>query len=403
MIAGQEWRDGWRTVAGAALGVGTGLALFQYVSSIFLTQLQSAFGWSRGQISGAYAMAMVGALMAPIIGRMADKHGVRPVVLVCVPVFGVALALFATLQGQLGLFYAYWFVLAFAGSGASSITYTRAVNSWFDANRGLALGVTLSGVSIFAALTPPLLNALIEAQGWRAGYLLLAGLALLVGWPTAWALLRERRDVQPEAAKAQAHGLTLGQVVRGHRFWALLAGMILINIPGAGLVSQLQPLLTDRQLQAADAAWLISLYAASVFVGRLVSGFLLDRVWAPAVAFACMAASAIGCGLLIGDSLSFHLAAAAIMLLGLSQGAEIDLLAFFISRYFGMKSYSAIFACIIIGFGVASAAGAIGFGVVFDRTGTYDSALSLGVGCFLLGGLMFLTLGRYPAAKEQTA
>ena len=385
-----EWRVGWPVVIGSALGLGTGHSLYNFVSSLFVLPLSTEFGWTRGEIATATATGLVGAFAAPLIGRFADRYGVRPVITLSIIGLAIAYSVLATMQGNLTTFYIGIAALGIAGLGTTGITYTRVIVGWFERSRGFALGVSLTGVSLFAALVPPFLSALIGAEGWRTGYLLLGGMALLIGLPAMLALVRERPSTRPKGKDSTP--TPWRAILSSPPFWLLLVGMIAINVPGNGMLGQLQPLLTDRGLGMQQAALMLTVYAISVLVGRLVLGYLLDRTSPALVAAISVTLPALGAAALIGDSTTLLTAGIAVGLLGLSQGVEMDLTAFFIARFFGMRHYSMLFAAIISGLVLANATGALMFGRIYDATGSYDTALAIGTALFVIGGASILAL-----------
>jgi predicted MFS family arabinose efflux permease len=411
---GSEWRAHWRVVLGAAIGMGTAFSLYQYVSSLFLKELSAEFGWTRGQVFGAFAMGLVGALCAPLVGRIVDAVGVRPVLIVCTLLLGGVYVGLANMPGELGVFFGLIATMAIVGTGCGALAYTRAVNSWFVRNRGLALGCTIGGVSLFAILMPPVLNWIITQYDWRMAYYALGALAVFVGLPIVLTTVWERREAvragrAAEAADASMSvGLGWGEAIRTRHYWLLIAAMILVNVAGAGLLSQLAAMLTDRGLTREVAAWLLSAFGLSVLIGRIGTGFLVDRMAPSGVAFLFTGIlPAIGCALLLAPAspeAAFGLALAAVILLGLQQGAEMDLLGFFVARQFGMKTYSSIFGSMITAIALSSAAGVAMWGAAFDRSGDYTVALLASVVAFPLAGLCFLGLAgagrRFDAPAE---
>jgi predicted MFS family arabinose efflux permease len=250
-----------------------------------------------------------------------------------------------------------------------------------------------------------------------------------VGLPVALALVWERREAErrnlareeferlhaarelPSALRLPptppATGATWPEALRMRQYWLLALAMVLVNVSGAGILSQLVPLLTDRGLTFGVAAGLTSLFALCVLIGRLLTGFLVDRVAPLVVAAVLTALPAAGCALLVWGDVTFAVAVAAVILLGLQQGAEVDLLAFFVARYFGMRTYASIFGSLIMVMAFSTAAGVASWGAVHDATGNYDLALAGSVAAFVLGALCFLALGRLPprapAAVPQPA
>ena len=139
-----------------------------------------------------------------------------------------------------------------------------------------------------------------------------------------------------------------------------------------------------------------------LMVGRLGIGWLFDRFWAPGVAFPALVLPAIACLLLVsGDAPSTTVALTAAFLLGFAAGAESDVIAFLTAKYFGMKRYGRIYGFLYMPFGMGSAVSPILYGVVRDRTGSYDGMLMVAAGLFLVGAALLLTLGRYPELEAH--
>ncbi|OYY90540.1 MAG: hypothetical protein B7Y45_08000 [Sphingomonas sp. 28-66-16] len=389
-----EWRSGYRVVIGAAIGLGTGFSVWPYVSSTFVLPLGEAFGWTRGQVSSVAATGLVGAALAPVLGGLTDRIGIRPVLIASTALLGLFYLALSFMTGSLALFYALFTGLGLAGLGTIGITYTRAVAGWFSASRGLALGMSLLGVSIAALALPPILSASMAVYGWAAGYRILAGCALVMGLPAALLLVRERSSVTDRLIVRTPWA----RIIRNPVFWLLVFAILMVNIPGAGILGQLQPILVDAGMTRAQAAGMLSIYAASVFAGRLGFGFLLDRVPPTLVAAVAFGAPAIGAALLMQGHVNPIEAILVAALLGLSAGAELDIMGFFVARYFGLRHYSALFGAMMTALVVANASGNILYGRGFDATGGYGSALALSIGGYVFGTAAMLWLGRYPPA-----
>jgi MFS family permease len=393
-----EWRRGWRIVLGAALGGGTGASLLFFVFSLFIIPMSTELGGSRGDMANMQALVGVGALASPVVGWATDRWGFRLVYAVCslmtvathlwIATWVSSLALFAVAAALFGMF----------GIGTGPLTYTRPLNAWFDRQRGMALGLGASGLAVSTMIVPPLLALVVEDFGWRAGYIALAGLAGLIGLPAVLLLVRN----EPE-------NTALRVAVKGHNdphqdrsffrqpvFWILVASLICMAIPGAGFLSQMSPLLQEEGFSATTAALGISAYAAGQVSGRLVAGFALDRVAPQIVGLLFNAVPALGFVLLwlYQDVLGFALGAAA--LIGIQQGAEIDLFAYIVSRRFGMPRYGTIYGW-LLGLGwVGNAVGVLSFGWTHDATGSYALIQIISAGLLVLGAVLFASV-RLPA------
>ena len=142
-----EFRSGWSVVLASAVGVGLGITgLPLYGMGQFVRPLSDAFGWSRGAVSaGALYLSLGTVLTAPIIGRVTDRIGVRRVALLSMLATAAGFLLLAANRGSLVTYYATWLAVSFLGCGTTPVIWTRAVNTWFERQRGIALGLTQCG------------------------------------------------------------------------------------------------------------------------------------------------------------------------------------------------------------------------------------------------------------------
>ena len=149
----------------------------------------------------------------------------------------------------------------------------------------------------------------------------------------------------------------------------------------------------DKGLSEEAAALVMSFYAAGLLAGRLVTGFSLDRLPASAVAAVMTLVPAAGVVLLLIPSSSFALAAVAVMMIGMQQGSEIDLVAYFVSRRFGSRHYGAIYGAVGVAGALSTGVALVFFGRVHDLTGSYDIALTAGAVAFCIGAVAFAAIG----------
>ena len=395
-----EFREGWPVVLASLLGIGLGLSPMPfYTIGVFAPHLAKEFGWSIGQIMGGISITSVMVLWAgPVAGIIAGRLGVRRVALASVVLFGLAFMALALSTRSLTQFYLTWAAVAILGAGTLPITWTKAVNQWFDLRKGLALGISLMGTGIFGILSKPYLAWLIGSYGWRAGYVGLGLLPLLIALPTAFLLFRERDGTarsETSMRPAAPGGLTLREAFREWRFWLLAIALLPISFALGGPVPNLEVILQGGGVTPGMIVALTPLVGLSSLTGRVAGGWLLDRFWAPAVAFVILSLPGLSCWLLTGSALDYPTAATAIFLIGFALGVEYDVMAYFVSRYFGLRSYSEIYGILYLFFGIGAGAGPLAFGWDHDAHGNYN--LSLVVSCFILvaGAASLLTLGRY--------
>jgi MFS family permease len=385
----QEWKKGWPTVLGVALGSGFGIPLFYYVFNLFITGMITEFNVTRGAMSNVQALVVAGALVAPVIGRVLDKRGFRIVFAVSALAIIANYAAMALWVSQLWHFAVCAFVFGLAGIGCGPVAYTRPINAWFSHSRGLALGMAAIFVTLSTLFVAPLLAALVAEHGWRSGNWALAAMFGLIGLPAALLLVRNEPAGGPVGPAVESTPKDGDRSYMRERDFILMAlAMIFMAVPGAGLVSSNSLLVQDEGFSATAAAWGISAYAVGQLAGRIVAGWFLDRVDPRRVAFVFTFVPAVGLVLLAAFDLPYWLTIVAIALVGVQQGAEIDLFAFFVSRRFGLARYGTIYGWIIAAGWIGNAIGIVSFGQMFDATGSYALVEAIGAGLMVMGAVL---------------
>lgn len=383
-----------------ALASGTGIVLLFFSFSLFVLPMAKELGISRGTIGSIQSLVISGALGAPIIGWLADRYGFRAVFSLCtVLVVAIELSMvqFANTLTELGIGI---FLLGFVGVGTTALTTTRPVNAHFSRHRGKALGLVAAGVSITTILAPPPLQAVMEAYGWRGGIAALAALSLLVGIPAVQLLLPDR-VAGPVVRAAHAAGEAKRSFLKERHFWLLAIAGIFIGAATSGFVSQLSPMIQAEGLDVATGALALSAFAVGQLIGRLGGGLLLDRFDARLVAVALTLLPGSGFVLLLLTDQVPLAALLAAGMIGLLQGAELDINAYFVARRFGLVRYSAIYGA-LLGLGwIGNAVGIIGVGLMHDRFGSYDLAQLLALAALAVGAVLISGIRLAPLASSR--
>jgi predicted MFS family arabinose efflux permease len=380
-----------------------------YTTGVFAPYLMKAFGWSLGQIMAGITVTTAVVLFAgPLAGFLALRYGARRIALSSLVLFAFSFMAFGLSNGSLPLYYATWAAAALVGAGTLPITWTVAVNQRFEVRKGLALGISLMGTGLFGFFSKPLLAWMIHGFGWRGGYVGLGLLPLVISLPVAFFLFFEKpvAALTPSEVKPVPEGLTFAQTTRQWRFWLIAIILIPVSFGLAGPIPNMENILKITGFAPSSIIALTSLIGLSALSGRLVGGWLLDRIWAPAVALIILASPAISCFLLSQPTLSPGAAGVSIWLIGFAVGVEYDLIAFLIARYFGMRSYTASYGVLYVFFSIGAGVGPLLFGWSFDKTGSYRSILEICFVVLLASGLLLLTLGRYrygPQSADEMA
>ncbi len=383
--------EGWRVAAASGVGVFVGFAsLLVYTFGIFLKPVADEFGWSREAVSAAFGIAaMTVAACSPPLGYLLDRVPPRRVIVPCVAVFGAGFASLAVLTPRLWHLYAVFFAIGVVGNGTAQMAYARAVSSWFTATRGTALAIVMAGGAIGAIVLPPAAQVLIRALGWRGACAVLGAMTLVVGVPAAALFVRER-EAPAHAASSTADGASVRDGLASRVFWILVVVLFFSSIAQNAALTHLPALLSDRGVTPGGAALALSALGAASLVGRLATGWLLDRFFAGRVAFANLTIAAAG-AYWLAHAASLPAGVAAAALIGFGMGGEADVTPYALSRYFGLRSFSVLYGFTWTFYAVAGALGPVLAGRAFDVTGSYQTFLAqVAGGTFLVAALMLL-------------
>ena len=391
-----ELRRGWRPLSAASIGLAFGYTLNNYVMNLMSPHLIAQFGWDRASFALLGLVVILAIVCQPIAGRLADRFGERSIAMIgviCAPLLYLLLSRQTGSFAQLATISALQVVLV--GGTTSVVVYTRLIARAFAEARGLALGIAASAPAMAGAAASPLIALAIAQAGWRATYV---AIALAVGLFGALALAlmpREPRAATGGKAPAERPAPVAWRDLLGNRaFRLIIGGTLLCNLTITLQMSQINLLLGDAGVAAPQAALMLSLYGAGIIVGRLLCGVALDRFPAHRIAALAMAAPAMGLLILASGTGSLPLLALAIATLGLSLGAEGDIGAYLVMRYFPPAIYSTVVGLVIGSLAASGAIGTLLLSASLWGTGAFTAFLLLSAGCTLAGAGLFLGLRR---------
>lgn len=400
----ETWRElasGWPILLACAIGVGCSAIALPFYSIGPLTKpIAADMGWARSNIQFAIVFSSgIGALTAPITGWMIAKFGARKVALPSLVGVSVGL-LFASFATSLNGFWLGYALAAILGAGSNPVLWSQVVASTFDKARGAALGLALVGTAGVAFILPNLVAAVEPAEGWRVTLRIIAMAPVVIALPIVYFLLRPRETTGAAMTKMASTGRTVKEALSSYKFWILTLSILLGYLAISGAGPNLMPAFTDRGIGVSEAAAIASVYAIAMVPGRILSGFLMDRFWAPGVACTILLLPAFAC-VILANSTSPAALILACALLGLAAGAELDVLAFLTAKYFGLAHYSRIYSLSYVALAMGSATAPTIFSMIRELTSSYAASFYLAGGLFICAGLPILLLGRYPSFHEQ--
>ena len=403
-----EFKQGWRPLLAATLGTMCGIFAFtNYTQGFFVGPVTAEFGWTPSQFFLSYTVLMcLGLFTGPIIGSLAAKYGIR--VLGIIGLLGHALAyvIISLNQGSLTLWYLSFALLAVMSAGSLPIIWTTVLNSWFTEHRGKAIGITMAGTGLGAFFFPPIVEFVISNYGWRTAYQSVAVGAALLALPFVILFFREKdcgQVTQDQSAvpEAGSWGLTRIEAMKTYRFWILGVVLFVTALVIVGILSNFARIMAEQGLERATIAQIAAVMGLTVIVGRLLVGFLVDRFWAPGVAACFFCLPIVALLLLLNAEVTVSIAFLVAVFIGLAAGAELDLLAFLTSKFFGPAYYPTVFGAIFAFFAVGAGAGPPIYGAAAQATGGYATVLMVSVGLLALCIAMFLALGKYPEQETK--
>jgi OFA family oxalate/formate antiporter-like MFS transporter len=391
----------WLVVAG---GVSMNLALGSlYAWSVFVLPLEREFGWTRAQTSWVFTIAIVAfAVSFVAAGRLQDASGPRVCALTGSLLVGLGFGL-SSLTDSLPYLYACFGVMVGVGNGFGYATPMPVGSKWFPDKRGLVVGLMVGGYGAGSAIFGPVATELIERIGWRATFQVLGALFFAMGLVGTWLLRNPPPGYRPAgwspaatgAASPAARDVSTGELLRAPTFYALWIAYCLGATAGLMTISQLVPFARNAGLGPAAATFAITVGAVGNAGGRILSGWMSDKIGRVPTLRAMILVSAAAMPALFawrGELALFYLLVAVVYW---CYGTQLSVFAsttadFYGTRYLGMN-YGVLFTA----WGVAGILGPLIAARVFDSFGDYRYAFH-GAAALALVAFASLSFARAP-------
>jgi MFS family permease len=399
-------------LVGSTVGMAVSMApMLAFTFSVFLKPLTQEFGWDRSttaSILASQSLALI--LVLPVLGALVDRVGVRRVLLPSLFGLGLLTASLSLLPGKLWVWYAVFLILVpWIGGGSGGVPYSRLLTEWFDRRRGIALGISASGVGIGTLIFVPFAQSIIDAYTWRHAYAALGAVILLVGFPIVALTIRNtpvESNLRPDSGRTHLvrtsttsvlSGQSLAEAAREKTLWLIISAFFIVGAVILGATIHLTAMFTDKGVDGQTAALMVSVLGGVSMIARMVVGLLFDRYHAPNVAIVFFLGPVIAFLILASGTNCIWMGFLSAALLGCGLGAEIDLIAYLCSRYFGKKQFGKIYGLLLGVFQVGGSLGPVVVGYAYDVFGAYTVALYASAGIMLVACVLLLALGPYPA------
>lgn len=395
MIKGGEFQRHWRSLLAASLGVGTALSFNTYLLSIFAPYMIEDFGWSLSQFAMTGIVQFVVVFSIPVAGRLTDLYGVRRVAAVGAFTYPLFLLAIAAMNGNINLYLAIYIVQTLVCSTTTMTVYSRVVAGAFSRRRGLALGICGSAPPLLGAIASPLMSAFVADYGWRAGYVVVA--AFCMACSVAMFLLlksgeaaRQAEPVKPASSRSRGD---YRAILTSPVFWLLVVALFLVNTPFAIANAQLKLVALDQGLSDATAAFMVSLFAISSIIGRVIAGAALDKLPAHIIAALAFFLPVVGLLLLASPYDTTWPVMTGLILIGISFGAEGDVIPYLVTKYFRLEIYGSVLGLLTAAMGGAMASGTVLLTATLTRSNDYQLYFMVAAATAAVGSALFLLLG----------
>jgi MFS family permease len=391
--------------------MGAGLIMV-FATGVFIKPVGQELHFGRGTFSSALGLAnIVMALATVVIGRLVDNYGMRIIMLPMIALCALSTASLSLLTTSVTLLMVLFAIQGLFTSIQTPVAYAKMISARFDAQRGLALGILLTGVGFGTMLVPQYCRILLQHYGWRGGYigmgvaifvLAFIPVAIFYKEPEVIKKDRELRKTSGQVENPSLPGVSFSEGLHTFRFWTMVVAIFLLMTVTNGTLVNIVPMLTDRGIPIGVAVGAMSISGMALIIGRLLTGYLLDHIFAIYIAIFFVLLPFFGLGILLsGASGRWPLVSAVIM--GLSLGAEFDMMPFLVSRYFGVRAFGSLSGIIFMSVNFANAAGMLMMGWCFQLKHTYMPVLYCFEVLLVVALALFSTLGKYrfPAPKRQ--
>jgi predicted MFS family arabinose efflux permease len=385
--------SGWRVVAVCFLTAAFAWALGFYGQTVFTAELQRAHGWPAATVSAATTFFFLfSAVLVAFVGDVIRRLGVRATVTGAVVLMAIATVLFGRVETPWQL-YAVYTLMSFGYCGLTVGAISNVLGLWFDKKRGLAISLALNGASVGGVVGVPLLVLAIGALGFQTAMLVAAALMLAVLLPvTFYGLGHPPRRAGGAAntgpgtrADAPSPAQVRGRALRSLSFWTITAPFALVLLSQVGFIvhqiSFMEPVIGRERASLA-----VALMTAMAVTGRVIFGFLIDRVNQRRAAAMLFASQAMALLAMINLQGAFVLFAGSAVF-GFSVGNAITLPSIIVHREFDSRDFGVVVSLSTAMSSVLSAFGAAMVGLLRDVSGGYTLPLYVCTGLELAAAI----------------
>ena len=393
------------------LSTGLSVGMAQYAFGEFSGPLREEFGWSQTQLNFSLAFSFISGILAPFVGNLSDRIGIRPVMFASLLIIAVGFLL-RPLISELWHWYLFS-ALVYAGfPGATIMPAGKMVGMWFPKTRGRVMGAVVAGNNFGGVTMPPLAAAIIATVSWQMAYVTfgvimaaLAAVALIVivedENKIESEMIRTGRGDQAQVARAAARvGLTVRQALANRNFWLIMIGLVAATFTYQGVLTQLRQHFEESGFAPAVATTAVSAIAGMGIASKLAFGRASEKITARIATMISVALQGVGV-FIIASVDTNALMWVGIFIFGLGFGGLGALIVLIVQEAFGMKGFGGIMGLMQVGM-IASGVGApLLAGAIHDSTGSFNNSFLIVVAIFIVGIVAFALTRPIPIDVDE--
>ncbi len=394
------------------LSTGLSVGMTQYSFGEFAGPLKEEFGWTQTQLNLSLAFSFISGILAPFVGNLSDRIGIRPVMFISLLLIASGFLL-RPLITELWHWYLFSSLVYAGFPGATIMPVGKMVGLWFPKTRGRVMGAVVAGNNFGGITMPPLAAAIIASLSWEMAYLTFGLIMAALGAVALFVIVEDENKIESEmnrtgrgdlaqiARAASQTGITVREALMNRNFWLVMIGLVAATFTYQGVLTQLRQHFEESGFTPAVATTAISVIAGMGIGSKLAFGRASENITARIATIISVSLQAIGV-FIIAQVDAAPLMWVGIFVFGLGFGGLGALIVLIVQEAFGMKEFGGIMGLMQVGM-IASGTGApLVAGAVHDSTGSFDSSFMLVVGIFVIG-IVALVLARPVKVEDPDA
>ena len=379
------------SIAFIVLGISRGL---HSSFGVFNVALLDTFGWSRGATAGIFSIVLtVDALLSPVVGHLLDRYGTKKIALAGIAAMILGLLLSSRVSELWQLYISFGIILALGFTFTGMVPHIFLVSEWFSSKRASAIGFVYAGSGVGFMLLAPLSEWLISGFGWVRTFEIFAAVVLVGMLPMVWLYYargphahesvgaRARHHAAPAPARSE-NQWTAKLALQSLQFWLLFVARIAAACGTTVIVTHQVAHVADVGFSKFLAASVFGLAGITSSFGRVIFGFIADRLSKQAAYTLNIAMTVIGVGalMILRDPSQVWLLYIYVIFFGIGFGSRAVILSALTADIFSGKGFGSILGYSTVAVGVGGALGSYLGGVFHDWTGDYLFSFGLSTG-----------------------